>query len=185
MGVDTKFSALFEMASAVINKKSIINFIPIPENLINRYQFYTRSDNSKIYQQIPDLKNHTLEDSLIHFFMIDPLFKNGYIISFAEGEEYVMGIRKSNYISNSLAKNILYLDRDGVLNKDTGYPNLNSLSFDPKMLEKLREFIDFNNIDAVCVVSNQSGIARGLLSLEEAIDVMLEVIDFSKKMEFI
>ena len=85
--------------------------------------------------------------------MIDPLFKNGYIISFAEGEEYVMGIRKSNYISNSLAKNILYLDRDGVLNKDTGYPNLNSLSFDPKMLEKLREFIDFNNIDAVCVVT--------------------------------
>lgn len=60
----------------------------------------------------------------------------------------------------------VFLDRDGVLIEDTGYPHLESqLRMTPGAPEAVRRL---NALGYLCViVTNQSGVARGLFSLEQ------------------
>ena len=54
-----------------------------------------------------------------------------------------------------------FLDRDGVINVDTGYPHRpDELRFTPSAIEGIRLLNDAGWL--VIVVSNQSGVARGL-----------------------
>jgi D-glycero-D-manno-heptose 1,7-bisphosphate phosphatase len=64
-------------------------------------------------------------------------------------------------------KRALFLDRDGTLMVDAGYPN------DPKQVQILEEAVPVLHAArergfALVVVSNQSGVARGRISKEEA-----------------
>ena len=67
IGEAVKFSDLFKSASKIAGKNSNIEYIPIPSDLISRYQFFTKSDNSKIFEQMPYLSNHSLFDSIAYF----------------------------------------------------------------------------------------------------------------------
>jgi D-glycero-D-manno-heptose 1,7-bisphosphate phosphatase len=60
----------------------------------------------------------------------------------------------------------VFLDRDGVLIEDTGYPHLESqLRMTPGAPEAVRRL---NQLGYLCViVTNQSGVARGLFTLEQ------------------
>jgi D,D-heptose 1,7-bisphosphate phosphatase len=69
-------------------------------------------------------------------------------------------------MAENLKKNAVFLDRDGTIIDDVGYikdPSL--ICFLPGALEALTMLQDAGF--ALVVVSNQSGIARGIISLEE------------------
>ncbi|MEJ2112143.1 MAG: HAD-IIIA family hydrolase, partial [Acidobacteriota bacterium] len=60
----------------------------------------------------------------------------------------------------------LFLDRDGILIKDTGYiRNPDTLVFNDRIFDICRRVHDKGY--AIVVVSNQAGVARGILSVEE------------------
>lgn len=69
----------------------------------------------------------------------------------------------------------LFLDRDGTLIRDVGYPR------DPALVEALPDAIDvlraLQTTHALVIVSNQSGIARGLITEDELQAVQARVID--------
>ncbi len=76
-------------------------------------------------------------------------------------------------------RSCLFLDRDGVLNKDTNYVKDASKL---EILELPKEVITFaNNKAAYCgVLSNQSGIGRGIIREPELLEVNRAVLDAQK-----
>ena len=65
---------------------------------------------------------------------------------------------------------LLLLDRDGTLMEDVGYPNdPGTVRLIPNAAKAIRELVTGGFVPAV--VSNQSGIARGLITPEEAVAV--------------
>ena len=65
---------------------------------------------------------------------------------------------------------LLLLDRDGTLMEDVGYPNdPDAVRLIPGAAEAIRELGDCGFVPAVA--SNQSGIARGMISQEQALAV--------------
>ena len=83
-------------------------------------------------------------------------------------------------INNHYSDSIIFLDRDGVLNKDTGY--IDSI----ERVEILYENIQFisNYIKKkkcikpnYVIISNQSGIARGLISIKKGFEIMDYIVN--------
>ena len=66
-------------------------------------------------------------------------------------------------------KRILFLDRDGVINIDTGYPGPQHLQYNENIIRLIKEYQENYLIDSCFIVTNQSGVARGLLTYREAI----------------
>ena len=65
-----------------------------------------------------------------------------------------------------IKRRVIFLDRDGVINVDTGYLcDKNKLEFISGSLEAMR-LLQRNNFTLV-IISNQSGLARGYFSLEK------------------
>lgn len=65
---------------------------------------------------------------------------------------------------------LLLLDRDGTLIEDVGYPNdPATVRLIPNATKAIRELADLGFVPAV--VSNQSGLARGLITPEQALAV--------------
>ena len=62
--------------------------------------------------------------------------------------------------------NTIFLDRDGTLNPDPGYiSDLHDFQFFPFIIDALKKMSAC--CDQFCIVSNQSGIARGLIKEEK------------------
>ena len=73
----------------------------------------------------------------------------------------------------------IFLDRDGTLNPDPGYiKDINEFQFYNFTIESLIKLA--NNRNRFCIVSNQSGISRGLIIKED-----LDKIHYYIKKEFI
>ena len=76
---------------------------------------------------------------------------------------------------------VIFLDRDGVINKDIGYLHkISDFSFIDGIFETCKHFVELGY--EIIVVTNQSGIARGYYSEKNFLSLtswMLEV--FSKK----
>ena len=67
----------------------------------------------------------------------------------------------------------IFLDRDGTLNRDPGYINaLDQFAFYDYTISALKELSDSGN--RFCIVTNQSGISRGIVELE----ALAEIHDF-------
>ena len=68
--------------------------------------------------------------------------------------------------TNSFFKTALFLDRDGIINSDFGYVYQKEKL---ELVDGIIELIDFfsHELDHIIVVSNQSGIGRGLYSNED------------------
>ena len=60
----------------------------------------------------------------------------------------------------------IFLDRDGTLNPDPGYINcLEDFSFFNYTIKALSELKEYG--DRFCIITNQSGIGRGLIKIDE------------------
>ncbi len=71
---------------------------------------------------------------------------------------------------SSKASTALFLDRDGVINVDTGYPNKPSdIQFMPGIADAIK--LACNAGFKVVVVSNQSGVARGFMTEADVVDL--------------
>ena len=70
-------------------------------------------------------------------------------------------------MSNIIKKNkCVFLDRDGVINVDKGYiSKISDFKIYPGV-EKAINFLNKNNF-LVIIVTNQSGVGRGLISLKQ------------------
>ena len=71
--------------------------------------------------------------------------------------------------------NCIFLDRDGTLNPDPGYiSSIRSFGFYDFTLDALRKISSKKNV--FCIISNQSGVGRGLIKKED----LEEINDFIK-----
>jgi len=67
----------------------------------------------------------------------------------------------------------IFLDRDGTLNPDPGYINsLDQFTFYDYTMDALKQLSDSGN--RFCIITNQSGIARGIVTL----DALAEIHDY-------
>ena len=73
-----------------------------------------------------------------------------------------------------MKRRAVFLDRDGTLNKDVGYPNsFDAIEVYPYSYEAVRK-INRSGFLAV-VVTNQSGIGRGLIEEKNLIEIHLRM----------
>lgn len=72
---------------------------------------------------------------------------------------------------------VLFLDRDGVINRDKGYIS----EIDDIDILLSRDFVEFlnNRFDYIYIVTNQSGISRGLFSKNRLSEINKFIIDES------
>tara|TARA_B100001989_G_C24364765_1_gene376349 strand:- start:197 stop:721 length:525 start_codon:yes stop_codon:yes gene_type:complete len=85
----------------------------------------------------------------------------------------------SRFISDRKGRNIIFFDRDGVLNKDTGYiDSTKRVEILHNNLAKILDIIKKKEIEnsIKVIVSNQSGIARQYFSVNMADKIMKKVI---------
>ena len=69
---------------------------------------------------------------------------------------------------NKIGDNILFLDRDGVVIEDTGYPiEIKKLKIKEFSINNLVHFKEKNNLSVCGFVTNQSGVSRGYFSEEK------------------
>ena len=67
----------------------------------------------------------------------------------------------------------IFLDRDGTLNPDPGYINsVDQFTFYDYTMDALKQLSDSGN--RFCIITNQSGIARGIVTL----DALAEIHDY-------
>ena len=72
-----------------------------------------------------------------------------------------------------LKYNCIFLDRDGTLNPDSGYiSSVTNFKLFDFTISSLRQIAEIGN--RFCIVTNQSGISRGLIQKED----LLEIHDF-------
>ena len=72
-----------------------------------------------------------------------------------------------------LKYNCIFLDRDGTLNPDSGYINsITNFKFFDFTISSLKQIAEIGN--RFCIVTNQSGLSRGLIQKE----ALLEIHDF-------
>jgi D-glycero-D-manno-heptose 1,7-bisphosphate phosphatase len=79
-----------------------------------------------------------------------------------------------------MKKRAVFLDRDGTLNKDVGYPNsFEAIEVYPYSYEAVRRINDAGFL--AVVVTNQSGIGRGLIVEEKLRDIHQKMLALFKK----
>ena len=63
------------------------------------------------------------------------------------------------------AQKILFLDRDGVVIRDTGYPyQKDKVIFEIENILKIKKLINDGNFDLCGFVTNQSGVSRDIFT---------------------
>lgn len=84
-----------------------------------------------------------------------------FTLAIMESDRVFGTVMPKSYVSKPSAA--MFLDRDGVINLDTGYPNKpNHISFVPGIAEAIKMATAAGY--QVVVVSNQSGVARGMMT---------------------
>ena len=80
------------------------------------------------------------------------------------------------------ANKILILDRDGVVIKDTGYPNkINELKYEINNIISINNFIKENEFDLCGFATNQSGVGRNYFSETQFWNCHNHIIEICKK----
>ncbi len=76
--------------------------------------------------------------------------------------------------------NAAFLDRDGVINKDIGYINsFNKMKMRNGIIKGLKHLMSKNYL--LFIVTNQAGVAKGVITLEELKEINKKLILFFKK----
>jgi len=132
-------------------------------NIINAGYYYV---SKRILKYIKK-KHYSLENEVF------PILQNrklilGKLYNLGSNKFVDIGVPKDFYnahkiISDSIDRKTVFLDRDGVINKDYGYVHtVKKFHWLPKIIETIKFFNDNNFY--VFVISNQSGIGRGMYS---------------------
>lgn len=78
------------------------------------------------------------------------------------------------------ARRCLFLDRDGVINRDFGYVHKwSDVEFMPNILNVMRHFEKLGYL--IVIVTNQSGIARGYYTERQFVDLMIAMKRYFKE----
>lgn len=156
-----KYKSNKKISKINIKKKKI--FIEKKSNLMNGGIYFIKKE----FLNLLIKKNSSLEDDYLNKYInqkkISGKVFNNYFID--------IGIKKNlNYAKKTLLKNFstkaFFLDRDGVINHDTGYVYKKSeFKFLNGVLKGLK--ILSQNKFLIIVITNQSGIGRGLFELSD------------------
>ena len=148
------------LANLKINKKSFIDF---NGNLMNAGIYYLKKNTIK---KIPK-KNISLENTILYNLIRKKKLKGKVIKSeFIDIGTYKNLKFAKNNFHKQFEKPAAFLDRDGVINHDYGYVN-NIKNFDlkPYVIKGIK-YLNKKNYN-VFIVTNQSGIARGIFTEKE------------------
>ena len=84
--------------------------------------------------------------------------------------------------NNHSGKDILFLDRDGVVIKDTGYPyEIKNLEIQKSLIEKLILFKSKNKLNICGFITNQSGVSRNYFTEEKFWETHIYIVDYCIK----
>ena len=147
-----------------------LNKLKIEKRIIKK-SIYSKYMNSGVYffkkeifNYIPKNKKISLENDVLPILIerrkIKGIYSNGFFID--------IGLKKNLYFAKKklievIKKPAIFLDRDGVINKDTGYVHrFNQIIWLNNTLKLLKSIINKNFY--VFIVTNQAGIGRKLYS---------------------
>jgi len=94
-----------------------------------------------------------------------PTNKNNNFIDIGVPKDY---LKVERFLSKNILKTSVFLDRDGVINKDTGYVyKIKDFIWKTKVIEAIKYLND--NGYYVFVVTNQAGVGRGYYNIKDVI----------------
>jgi D-glycero-D-manno-heptose 1,7-bisphosphate phosphatase len=132
------------------------------------------------------LKKELENKSSLETEIIPDLIKNKSAFGIIENKKLIdIGTNKNllyakNNISREINKPAVFLDRDGVINYDYGYVHkYNNFKFKKHVISALK-FLATKDI-YIFIVTNQSGIARGLFKKKDFYKLHIKVKDFLLK----
>lgn len=77
-GTAHSWNQLAQAAFSSMKKHQIIEYIDMPDNLVNQYQYFTEADVTKLMKKLPDFQFRTLEESvddyIRNFLMSDDIY---------------------------------------------------------------------------------------------------------------
>ncbi len=83
-----------------------------------------------------------------------------------------------------MTRSCIFLDRDGVINRDTGYVSeWKQFEFIPGAIGAMKDLSDAGYL--LAIITNQSGIARGYYSLEDYQLLTEQMTPLSLKNDFL
>jgi len=92
--------------------------------------------------------------------------------------KFIFKLHNNNYSG----KDILFLDRDGVVIKDTGYPcGIKNLEIQKSLIEKLILFKNKNKLNICGFITNQSGVSRNYFTEEKFWETHFYIVDYCIK----
>ena len=126
-------------------------------------------------------QNCSLEDDILPKFIAKKLiggtcFKN-FFIDIGTPDNFFYAEKKLNKI---LSKKAVFLDRDGVINHDQGHVyKYNDFKFRDGVIKALKYLIKKNYY--IFIVTNQAGIAKGMYTLDQYLDLNKKIKFFLSK----
>ena len=91
--------------------------------------------------------------------------KNNNFIDIGVPKDY---LKVERFLSKNILKTSVFLDRDGVINKDTGYVyKIKDFIWRTKVIEAIKYLND--NGYYVFVVTNQAGVGRGYYNIKDVV----------------
>jgi len=158
-----------KLTNLIINKNKKITY-DFKSNYFNGGIYFF---NNKIFKKIPS-KNFSLENDLLPFEIknknvIGDYFNN-FFLDIGTPLSIKTGLKK---LIKHLQKPAIFLDRDGTLIYDKGYTfKLRDLKFKKKVLDFLKRF---RNKFYIFIVTNQSGIGRGLYTEQDFLNFQINL----------
>lgn len=150
-----------KLSNLIISKKKIICFSNKKSGLMNAGIYYfKRNFLDKIARQKISLEEKVLPRKIFNKQIIGFRFKNNLIdIGLKKNLKIFKSIRKKKNINQKC----IFLDRDGVINKENGYITSSHKFILNKGVGKAINFLNKKNI-LVIIITNQSAIARGFIT---------------------
>ena len=112
-------------------------------------------------------KNTSLENDILPTLIkkrkISGLISKNFFIDIGTPKNFT---KAKNFLLKNCTKSAAFLDRDGVINYDTGYVHkIKDFKFRPGVISGLKLLRDKNYY--IFIVTNQSGIGRGIYNVND------------------
>ena len=155
--------------SNLILKKNLV-CLKKNSSLMNGGVYFFKKNIFNYIKNTTSLENDLLPNLITEKKINGKIFRNFFIDI---GSKYYF--RKGNIeLKKQFKKPAIFLDRDGVINYDTGYVHTkNKFKFKKGVLKGLKYLI--NNNYYIFIVTNQAGIAKGIFSENDFIKLQSQI----------